>query len=79
VRFVTITLCVASQLAIRKVRVYFVIDSVRKLLDIDLQIHIVEQSTISVVCFTVLSNIVTPAAQLVIKSNIIRTNKQFLK
>jgi hypothetical protein len=32
--FRTITLCVASQRVIPKVNVYFVIDSVRKLLDI---------------------------------------------
>jgi hypothetical protein len=33
VRFAAITLCVASQRVVPKVRVYFVIDSVRKLLD----------------------------------------------
>jgi hypothetical protein len=32
VRFVAITICVASQLVTPKVRVYFVIDLVRKLL-----------------------------------------------
>jgi hypothetical protein len=34
VRFAAITLCVASQRVILKISVYFVIDSVRKLLDI---------------------------------------------
>jgi len=37
--FASITLCVASQRVILKVSVYFVIDSVRKLLDTPLYYH----------------------------------------
>jgi hypothetical protein len=40
VSFVAITLCVASQRVIPKVSVYFVIDSVRKLLDTHLHVNL---------------------------------------
>jgi hypothetical protein len=50
VSFEVITLCVASQRVIPKVRVYFVIDSVRKLMD---------SLSYNVFTFSVLENINT--------------------